>query len=106
MRHARHKVVLFGLLQELGSQVVSQMGGDDTRCKVNHGVDKRVHDGAERVARRRDADANAGGDHAERTPVERIANAGKRSHEADLHGVNRGRVEVLIGSRLLFHRNR
>ena len=25
-----------GLLQELGSQVVSQMGGDDTRCKVNH----------------------------------------------------------------------
>lgn len=45
MRHARHKVVLFGLLQELGSQVVTQMGCDDTRCKVNHGVEKEDGDG-------------------------------------------------------------
>lgn len=45
MRHARHKVVLFGLLQKLGSQVVTQMGCDDTRCKVNHGVEKEDGDG-------------------------------------------------------------
>lgn len=45
MRHARHKVVLFGLLQELGSQVVSQMGCDDTRCKVSQRVEKEDGDG-------------------------------------------------------------
>ena len=98
-----HGAGIGNLGDDILAQAVAILHAKAAQSNVDRVEDKQKQKRAEGRTRHAQTARNAGGDDAQGAADEGVADARKGSHEGDLHGADRGGVELLVVGVLLLH---